>query len=308
MKSGILDIVKAVLNRIHEWKASTDIDTSVDKQKYITNQVLDEHSRTPLCTKCVWDTRAHCRARFELIWTKELAEEETASDAGESALLSPDVREIESFKNPGATGQTAAMEKNTTNNRTGTRKLVQNPVVDRAGGAALQSDVSQAQPMDVSLDQKATTTAAKQRAGTQLTTNNVESGIGDLKKVAGHQAERADSMLPVEAIKYSANTIADVNHQYEHCTGKLWDRDKCFAKHFSVIRRGKKSEANEGTHVRMAAIPSENGDLVRWRLVSIEVNQYERYDGFADTQALKVFPMSIAQEQQVNVTQCTDIA
>ena len=200
------------------------------------------------------------------------------------------------------------MEKNTTNNRSGTRKLVQNPVVARAGGAALQSDVSQAQPMDVSLDQEATTTAAKQRAGTQLTTNNVESGIGDLKKVAGHQAERADSMLPVEAIKYSANTIADVNHQYEHCTGKLWDRDKCFAKHFSVIRRGKKSEANEGTHVRMAAIPSENGDLVRWRLVSIEVNQYEKYDGFADTQALKVFPMSIAQEQQVNVTQCTDIA
>ena len=44
----------------------------------------------------------------------------------------------------------------------------------------------------------------------------------------------------------------------------------------------------------MAAIPSENGDFVRWRLVSIEVNQYERYDGFADTQALKVFPMSIA--------------
>ena len=44
----------------------------------------------------------------------------------------------------------------------------------------------------------------------------------------------------------------------------------------------------------MAAIPSENGDLVRWRLVNIEVNQYDRYDGFADTQALKVFPMSIA--------------
>ena len=44
----------------------------------------------------------------------------------------------------------------------------------------------------------------------------------------------------------------------------------------------------------MAAIPSENGDLVRWRLVSSEVNQHETYDGFADTQALKVFPMSIA--------------
>ena len=33
---------------------------------------------------------------------------------------------------------------------------------------------------------------------------------------------------------------------------------------------------------------------MRWRFVSIEVNQDERYDGFADTQALKVFPTSMA--------------
>ena len=46
-----LDSVKAVLNRIRELKASTEIDTSVDKQEYITNQALDKHSRTPLCTK-----------------------------------------------------------------------------------------------------------------------------------------------------------------------------------------------------------------------------------------------------------------
>ena len=46
--------------------------------------------------------------------------------------------------------------------------------------------------------------------------------------------------------------------------------------------------------MRLAAIPSEKGDLVRWRFVSIEVNQHERYDGFADRQALKVFPMSMA--------------
>ena len=122
----------------------------------------------------------------------------------------------------------------------------------------------------------------------------VETGIVDLRSVAGHQVERADSMLPIEAMKYSVNTIADVSYQYEHYTRKLWDRDKCVAKHFSVIRRVKKSEAIDGIHVRMAAIPSENGDFVRWRLASIEVNQYERYDGFADTQALKVFPMSIA--------------
>ena len=135
-------------------------------------------------------------------------------------------------------------------------------------------------------------------------------GIGDLRSVAGHQAERADSMLPTEAMKYSADTIADVSYQYEHYTQKLWDRDKCFAKHFSVIRRVKKREATDGFHVRMAVIPSENGDFVRWRLVSIEVNQYERYEGFADTQALKVyFPCRFQeqQEQQVNVTQSTDI-
>ena len=33
---------------------------------------------------------------------------------------------------------------------------------------------------------------------------------------------------------------------------------------------------------------------MRWRFLSIEVNQHEEYDGFADTQAVKVFPMSMA--------------
>ena len=40
--------------------------------------------------------------------------------------------------------------------------------------------------------------------------------------------------------------------------------------------------------------PSGNGDFVHWGLGSIEVNQHERYDGFANTQALKAFPMSMA--------------
>ena len=92
---------------------------------------------------------------------------------------------------------------NTTGGQTSTRKLVRNPVIERAGGAAPQPDVSQARPTDVSLDQKALTIDTKQRAVTQLTSNNVESGIGDLWSVAGHQAERADSMLPIEAMKYS---------------------------------------------------------------------------------------------------------
>ena len=46
--------------------------------------------------------------------------------------------------------------------------------------------------------------------------------------------------------------------------------------------------------MRLAAIPSEKRDLARWRIGSIEVNQHERYDGFADTQALNVFPTSKA--------------
>ena len=33
---------------------------------------------------------------------------------------------------------------------------------------------------------------------------------------------------------------------------------------------------------------------MRWRLGSIDVKQHEQYDGFADTQALKVFPTSKA--------------
>ena len=96
-------------------------------------------------------------------------------------------------------------------------------------------------------------------------------------------------------MKYSANTKKDVNHQYEYCTRKLWDRNKCVAKHVSVIRRVKKSEAFDGAHGRMAAIPSEKGDFVRWRFVSIEVHhQRERCGGFADTQAVKVFLLSMA--------------
>ena len=53
------------------------------------------------------------------------------------------------------------------------------------------------------------------------------------------------------------------------------------AEYFSVIRRGKKSEDNHGTKMRMAAIPSEVENLVCW-------------NGFADAQALKVLPMSTA--------------
>ena len=61
-----------------------------------------------------------------------------------------------------------------------------------------------------------------------------------------------------------------------------------------MFRRVKKSEAIDGTHVRMKVIAHNRGDLVRWRLVSMEVNHYERHDVFAGTPALKVFRMLIA--------------
>ena len=58
---------------------------------------------------------------------------------------------------------------------------------------------------------------------------------------------------------------------------------------FGVIRRVQKSEATDGTHVRMKMIECEKWDLVRSRLVSMEINQHERCDVFAGTLALNIF-------------------
>ena len=80
-----------------------------------------------------------------------------------------------------------------------------------------------------------------------------------MRKFDGHQAEQADSMLPIEAMQYSVNKIGDVSPQCEHYAEKLWDRNKHVAKYFSMIRSGGESETITGTHMRMAAIPSELG-------------------------------------------------
>ena len=128
MKSPIWTVLKAVLSRLWELKASTEIDTSAARQKNITNQALDEHRRTPLCTRCVWNTGANCRTRFEIIWTKELAEAETASHAADSILSSPRT-----------TGQTVATEEVSTGQS-----------VERGGGASCQLDENQLQSMTVS--------------------------------------------------------------------------------------------------------------------------------------------------------------
>ena len=143
--SGILESVKAVLVSPWELRVRTELDAPPTRQKYITNQMLDQHGRTPLCTRCSWGPRSHssdCRARFEAIWTKELAEAEVPIRAVDAVPLGPNVRVSEPVEPAGAAGgQPAAMEVNT------------DPVVEKAGGAAPQPDVSQAQQMEVLLEQ-----------------------------------------------------------------------------------------------------------------------------------------------------------
>ena len=85
-------------------------------------------------------------------------------------------------------------------------------------------------------------------------------------------------MLPVEAMKCSANTIVGINRQYERHTGKLWDRNKCVAKHFSVIRREEKMKPLMELMCVWQRSRLKKGDFV----------------GFAVTQAVKVFSMSKA--------------
>ena len=74
-----LESVKGVLVSPWELPVRTEFDAPLTRQKYITNQMLDQHGRTPLCTRCSLGTGSHssdCRPRFEVIWTKELAEAE----------------------------------------------------------------------------------------------------------------------------------------------------------------------------------------------------------------------------------------
>ena len=94
-------------------------------------------------------------------------------------------------------------------------------------------------------------------------------------------------ILAIEVAKddYSVDTIDDDSRRYDYYTVKLLDRDMYIAGRkkeldqmaaFGVIQRVKKSEATDGTHVRMKVIASEKGDLVRWRLVSTDVDQYTK--------------------------------
>ena len=232
----------------------------------------------------------HCRTRNESIWIKEFGEAEVANRTVDVVPIDPNVRSSEKVEPAAAVGgQPTAMMRNTTNDQTGTRKLVRNTVVETNGGASRQLDENQWQTMDVSLSQNATATATEQ---TQLTTNSVESCSSGLTNVAGHQGERADVLLPIEAMKCSANTIDDVNYQYEHRTGKLWGQKQMRCTAFQCDSTGDEKWRHSWYSCVYDSDPIWKMDFVRWRLVSIEVNQHERYDGFADTQALKVVPTS----------------
>ena len=100
----------------------TEYDAPLTRQKYITNQMLDQHGRTPLGKG---SHSSDCRARFDATWTKELAEAEVGNRAVDAVPIDPNGRVSEPVEPAAAAGgQLAAMEVST------------DPVVERAGGAA----------------------------------------------------------------------------------------------------------------------------------------------------------------------------
>ena len=71
--------------------------------------------------------------------------------------------------------------------------------------------------------------------------------------------------IEITKVEFSVDIIDDDCHQYVYFTRKLLDRDKYIAvrkkeldqmEAFGVVRRVKKSEGNDGTHVRMKVIAS----------------------------------------------------
>ena len=130
-----------------------------------------------------------CRARFDAIWSKELAEAEVP------------IR---------VEAEVAAMEVN------------RDPVVDRVGVAAPEPDVSQAQPTQVSRE-RGTTGGAKRAAETHLTPNSVEGYIGGLRNFDGHQDEQTNVMSAIETMNetLAAETIDEDSRRYDYYTGEF---------------------------------------------------------------------------------------
>ena len=153
------------------------------------------------------------RARFEIIWIKELVEAEIASCTDDSVPSDPEVKEIELLKMMEATGQPAIVEVHTVQ------------VVERVG-VSRQLDGSQSQPVEVSLSRSTITGVTKRRAEIQLTPNSVGSCIDVLRVFDVPQVEQADWMLPIETKESSVNKVEDVSHQCDRHTGKFRDLDK----------------------------------------------------------------------------------
>ena len=146
-----------------DWEVNTRIDTSVDSQKYIMNQALNEHRGTPFCTRYAEDAGTHCRTRLDIIWAKELAEADTASHTVDGILSSPGVREIEALKSTRTTGQTAAMDNITSNDRTGYKETCTESSCCKIWRGIMSAGRGSVQTRNVSLDSRTTTTAAKQK-------------------------------------------------------------------------------------------------------------------------------------------------
>ena len=181
-----LEFVKAVLVRVLGSCECAQSSTHRSQGlKYITNQMLDQHGSNTALHKMLIGyritfvqlssaIRGHldqgaCRGKkFQSVLKRKL----------QIVLLTlyqliQNVRVSEPVEPAAADGdQPAAMEVNT------------EPVVERAGGAAPEPDVSQAQPMEVSLEQLVTTGATKRTAETQT---GVDGYIGGLRSFEGHQ-------------------------------------------------------------------------------------------------------------------------
>ena len=163
--------------------------------------------------------------------------------------------------------------------------------------------------MEVSLEQRVKTGATKRAAQTQLTPNTVEGYIGGLRSFDGHQDVQTNVMSAIETTNddSAADTIDEDSRRYDFFSRELLDRDKYIPgrkkkldqlKSFGVIRRVKKGEATDGTHVRKKIIARRHkGDLVRWIFVSMEVNQYERHDVFAGIESVPQVDRKSSQSQ-----------
>ena len=103
-------------------------------------------------------------------------------------------------------GQLVALEVNT------------DPVVERAGGAVPQSEVSQTQPMEVSQGQRGTTGATKRATQTQETPNSVEGYIRGLRSFDGHQDVQTNVMSAIETMNEdsAAETIHEDSRRSDH--------------------------------------------------------------------------------------------